>query len=79
MQERIDVLSISDARHGVRLTPRERDILLEILYGCTNREIAARLGLREQTVRNALSVIYSKFEVCTRLQLARVAGALGNG
>jgi DNA-binding NarL/FixJ family response regulator len=59
--------------HRIRLTPREREIVQAILDGCTNREIASRLSVREQSVRNALTVIYGKFHVRTRLQLARVA------
>ena len=52
------------------LTPREREIVEALLDGCTNRAIAARLSVREQTVQNALTVIYGKFHVRTRLQLA---------
>ncbi|MGQ0733986.1 MAG: response regulator transcription factor [Acidobacteriota bacterium] len=36
----------------------------------TNREIARRLGLQEQTVKNQLSVIYGKLGVRNRLELA---------
>jgi DNA-binding NarL/FixJ family response regulator len=56
------------------LTSREREIVRAILDGCSNREIAERLGIREQSVRNALSVVYEKFHVRTRLQLSREAG-----
>lgn len=60
------------AEHRIRLTPREREIVQAILDGCINREVADRLHVREQTVRNALSVIYGKFHVRNRLQLATV-------
>lgn len=53
------------------LTPREQEIVQGILDGCTNRAIATRLGIREQTVRNALTVVYEKFDVGSRLELAR--------
>ena len=59
---------------SVHLTSREREIVRAILDGCSNREIAERLGIREQSVRNALSVVYEKFHVRTRLQLSREAG-----
>ncbi len=38
--------------------------------GATNREIAARMGLREQTVKNRLSTIYGKLGLRNRLELA---------
>jgi len=52
------------------LTPRQRRLVRALLAGSTNREIAARLGLQEQTVKNQLSVIYGKLGVRNRLQLA---------
>ena len=60
-----------------RLKPRERQIIRALAGGATNREIAARLGLREQTVKNRLSVIYGKLGVRNRLELAVLAGRDG--
>ena len=54
----------------VELTPRERDILDALLDGCSNEAMARRFGLREQTIKNRLSVIYGKFGVSSRLELA---------
>jgi DNA-binding NarL/FixJ family response regulator len=53
-----------------RLTPRELKIVRALCAGATNREIAGRLGLREQTVKNRLSVIYAKLGVRNRVELA---------
>jgi DNA-binding NarL/FixJ family response regulator len=55
------------------LTPREREILQAILDGCMNREIAARFGTSEQTVKNQLSTLFDKVGVSSRLELALVA------
>ena len=55
---------------SARLTPQQRRLVRVLLSGSTNREIAARLGLQEQTVKNQLSVIYGKLGVRNRLQLA---------
>jgi DNA-binding NarL/FixJ family response regulator len=52
------------------LTPRQIEILYALLDGGSNREIAARLGVREQTIKNQLSVMYEKLGVQNRLQLA---------
>jgi DNA-binding NarL/FixJ family response regulator len=53
-----------------RLTPRELKIVRALCAGATNREIANGLGLREQTVKNRLSVIYGKLGVRNRVELA---------
>lgn len=60
--------------HG--LTARERQTIRVLLAGATNRQIAQSLGLSEQTVRNRLSVIYTKCGVRNRLELVL---ALGRG
>lgn len=52
------------------LTDREREIVGLIAEGLVNKEIAARLFIGEKTVRNSLTVIYSKLEVANRLELA---------
>lgn len=54
----------------ITLTPREREIAGGIAAGLTNREIAARLGIKEKTVRNRLTVLFDKFHVRRRVRLA---------
>jgi two-component system nitrate/nitrite response regulator NarL len=51
------------------LTPREQQIASAIADGRTNRDIAARLGITEQTVKNHLTSIFEKVGVDNRLQL----------
>ena len=53
----------------ITLTPRERQIAQAIADGRTNRDIAARLGITEQTVKNHLTSIFEKVGVENRLQL----------
>jgi DNA-binding CsgD family transcriptional regulator len=43
-----------------RLTRRERQILSCVVNGDSNAEIARQLGVRVQTIKNALSSIYGK-------------------
>jgi DNA-binding CsgD family transcriptional regulator len=52
------------------LTTRDRDIIALVLAGHTNAEIARRLNIQLQTLKNTLSSIYTKLGVSTRLQLA---------
>ncbi|HVL69945.1 MAG TPA: LuxR C-terminal-related transcriptional regulator [Vicinamibacterales bacterium] len=60
-----------------RLTRRERDLLKAILDGCSNKEIAARHHRSVNTVKNQLAVLFQKFGVSSRLQLAVRARQLG--
>jgi DNA-binding NarL/FixJ family response regulator len=55
---------------NLQLTPRERDVVREIVAGRKNSEIARELGLKEQAVKNVLSVVYQKCQVRNRLELA---------
>lgn len=55
------------------LTPREREIVRGVVSGRTNRELSREFGLKEQSVRNVLSVVYLKCHVRNRLQLALFA------
>ena len=54
---------------ALRLTHREGDIIELLLEGCSNKEIAARLGISDQTVKNQLSALYQKAGVKSRLEL----------
>ena len=58
------------------LTAREREILVCIAEGLDNREIAAKLFIAEQTVKNHISVIYSKLGVHKRLQAMRLGKSI---
>lgn len=63
----------------VRLSPREIDVLACAALGATNAEIAARLGLREGTVKAYLGTAMSKLDASTRhsaVAKARRAGLL---
>lgn len=54
------------------LSDREKDILRLMAKGCDNKEIAGRLYIAEQTVKNHISVIYSKLGVRDRVQATRM-------
>ena len=59
-----------------RLSSRERDILGLIAEGCTNREIATRLGLTEPTVKTYVSRLFAKLDIQRRTQAAVLATRL---
>jgi len=59
------------------LSPREKEVLRLLAEGYDNREIAARLFLAEQTVKNHVSVLYDKMGVKDRMHALRKAGEIG--
>jgi DNA-binding NarL/FixJ family response regulator len=61
------------------LTPRERDVLELVAQGLDNDTIAGRLGIREKTVRNQVSSIFSKLGVNTRAKAVVCARDAGFG
>ncbi len=55
------------------LSPREREVLVLLTQGCTDVQLARRLGLSLSTVRTHLCRIRDKLGVRTRLELAMLA------
>jgi DNA-binding CsgD family transcriptional regulator len=59
------------------LTDREKEILVLIAQGYDNREIARRVYMAEQTIKNYVSEIYSKLGVRGRVQASLKAIEVG--
>lgn len=55
------------------LSKREKEVLNQISQGYDNKEIAKRLFIAEQTVKNHVSVIYSKLGAHNRMQAMQLA------
>ena len=58
------------------LTRREREVFSLIATGYDNAQIASQLHLAEHTVRNHVSMIYSKLEVQDRFQIIQLANKI---
>ncbi len=56
-----------------QLSYRNREVLIHVMRGYSNEEIADKLHLSIQTVKNYLSVIYSTLNVKNRFQAMRLA------
>ncbi len=61
------------------LSPREGEILREIVQGASNKEIARRLGIAETTVKIHVQHILRKLGVNSRVQVAVWASERGIG
>lgn len=57
-------------REGVRMTKREREIIVLIAEGLSNKEIAHRLNLSPFTVKSHVHNILEKMALHSRLQIA---------
>ncbi len=55
------------------LSPREREILQYVALGYSNKAIAGRLGISEQTVKNHMTAVLRKLDLRDRTQAAILA------
>jgi len=63
--------NIQNAKFG--LTPRELEVIIAVVSGYSNPEIAEKLSLSEQTVKHHLTHVFDKLGVYNRVELALFA------
>ncbi len=51
------------------LSPRERDVAAFVCLGYTNRQIAARMNISPETVKDRLESVFRKFNINKRTEL----------
>lgn len=76
--DRLVRLDAKSSGHGgklgvTRLSAREIEILKHVARGETNKDIASRLSIEEQTVKNHITRILRKLGVRSRYDAARIA------
>ncbi len=54
---------LSDVTRGSDLSPREREVLVHLFYGRSNKEIAAELAISDHTVNVHVKNVLNKFGV----------------
>jgi len=64
-------------QRSLNLTPRELEIVVAVSTGYTNKDIAQRFSISEDTVKHHLTNIFDKLGVANRLELAVLA--IGRG
>jgi DNA-binding NarL/FixJ family response regulator len=63
----------------IELTGREREVLLLVIEGLANKQIARRLGISERTVKGHLTNLFQRIGVADRTQAALWAERNGIG
>jgi FixJ family two-component response regulator len=75
---RADAGALADLRARFEaLTPREREVLMQVVCGRLNKQIAADLGLSEATVKMHRGQIMRKMQAGSLPELVRMADRLG--
>lgn len=69
----VDAPAEKPARERFRLTPRELEVISAVVSGLTNKEIAKKFSLSEDTVKHHLTNIFDKVGASNRLELALFA------
>ncbi|MGH9325156.1 MAG: response regulator [Terriglobia bacterium] len=62
-----------DGRENFGLTPRELEVVAAIMAGYSNKEIAQKFSLSEQTVKHHITNIFDKLGVYNRMELTLFA------
>lgn len=65
--------SFPESKDTERLSKREYEVLLDVAYGYTNKEVADRLQISVKTVESDKARIFEKLNLATRAQIVRYA------
>ena len=70
MEQALSLLTEPAKAEPIALTPRETDVVRQVVQGRRNKEIARDLGISEGTVKMHLHNLYEKLSVSSRTELA---------
>jgi two-component system, NarL family, nitrate/nitrite response regulator NarL len=73
MEAHVPQINGKPNRERMQLSQREREIIVLIAQGYKNKEIAEKMFITEQTVKNHLHNVFDKLGVSDRLELALYA------
>ena len=64
---------VDDADGAANLTPRQREILVDISQGFTNNDISVKYGIALPTVKDHIRLLFEKLGVANRAEAASLA------
>ncbi|SDZ39737.1 helix-turn-helix domain-containing protein [Herbiconiux ginsengi] len=73
----IGLLAVDTVAPAAPLTPRQRDVARHVALGERNDQIAAELGISVKAVEKHMADIRRRWQVSSRVSIARFAAALG--
>lgn len=79
LNRRAAVFLKSISQRHATLTPREREVLEQVVRGRLNKQIAADLGTVEKTIKVHRSRVMSKMGVRSLAELVQIANSIGVG
>jgi two-component system, NarL family, nitrate/nitrite response regulator NarL len=65
--------AVGAERKTFGLTPRELDVVATVIAGYSNKDIAKKFRITEETVQHHLTNIFNKLDVSSRFELALFA------
>lgn len=69
-------MAVLTKKAGTALTNREQEVMKWIARGCSNKQIAGKLFISEETVKKHVKNIFFKLSVTNRIAALRKAGML---
>jgi FixJ family two-component response regulator len=76
-QRRIGAIRRAIQQRLRTLTPRERQVMIEVVRGRLNKQIAADLGTGEKTVKAHRARVMTKMDARSVAQLVQLGGRVG--
>jgi two-component system, NarL family, nitrate/nitrite response regulator NarL len=73
LRRSVEGAALANPNNPFNLTRRELEIVRAVVAGSSNREIAERLAVREDTIKHHLTSIFAKTGLTTRVALALFA------
>jgi len=68
-----ETVQLSSGRSGSPISPRELEVMTLLAEGLSNKQIARRMGIREQTVKNHVTRTMEKLGVQNRTEVGLLA------